>query len=96
MDILSTMQGRAPEHLMGKMTSCVFTRSMYAQPIGKMVYGTLSGRFTGRAAWVLSPSGPAACAFGLLSRKLFVNSKCQSLSREPQTGSEHSAIPIES
>lgn len=72
---ISVIQGRTPEHLMGKVMSYVFTLSMCAQPIGQSVYGALFDRFSDRAYWVLVPSGLIVCLIGFASRGFFARFK---------------------
>lgn len=68
---ISVIQARTPEHLMGKVMSCVFTLSMCAQPIGQIVYGALFDRFADSVYWVLIPSGLIVCAAGAASVRFF-------------------------
>lgn len=72
---ISVIQERTPEHLMGKIMSCVFTLSMCAQPAGQIIYGALFDRFSGSPYWVLIPSGLLVCIVGAISVKFFVNMK---------------------
>ncbi len=83
---ISIIQGRTPEHLMGKIMSCVFTLSMCAQPVGQMVYGALFDHFSSSAHWVLIPSGLVVCLIGLFSKGFFRNFEGQAPSgRTEQT-----------
>ncbi len=68
---ISIIQERTPEHLMGKVMSCVFTLSMCAQPVGQIIYGALFDQFTDSAYWVLIPSGVIVCLIGLFSTHFF-------------------------
>lgn len=68
---ISIIQGRTPEHMMGKVMSYVFTLSLCAQPVGQIVYGWLFDRFSHQAAWVLIPTGMIVCAIGAASRGFF-------------------------
>ena len=68
---ISVIQGRTPEHLMGKVMSYVFTLSLCAQPLGQLVYGGLFDRFSNRAYWVLISSGLLVCAIGFASVGFF-------------------------
>ena len=77
---ISTIQGRTPERLMGKVMSYVFTLSMCAQPIGQMVYGALFDLFFDRVYWVLVPSGIFVCVIGFASAGFFQNFEKQEAS----------------
>ena len=77
---ISTIQGRTPERLMGKVMSYVFTLSMCAQPIGQMVYGALFDLFFDRVYWVLVPSGIFVCVIGFASAGFFRNFEKQEAS----------------
>lgn len=68
---ISIIQGRTPDHLMGKVMSYVFTLSMCAQPVGQIIYGTLFDQFADSAYWVLIPSGLIVCLIGLGSARFF-------------------------
>ncbi len=68
---ISVIQQRTPEHLMGKVMSCVFTLSLCAQPVGQIVYGALFDHFSDRTYWVLIPSGLLVCVAGLASAGFF-------------------------
>ncbi|OUP48783.1 MFS transporter [Lachnoclostridium sp. An181] len=68
---ISIIQERTPQHLMGKVMSCVFTFSMCAQPVGQIVYGALFDRFSDSAYWILIPSGLIVCAIGMASTGFF-------------------------
>lgn len=68
---ITVIQARTPEHLMGKVMSCVFTLSMCAQPVGQILYGALFDRFARQPAWVLLPSGLVVCLVGLASAPFF-------------------------
>lgn len=69
---ISVIQQRTPEHLMGKVMSCVFTLSLCAQPVGQIVYGALFDHFSDRTYWVLIPSGLLVCVASLASAGFFV------------------------
>lgn len=43
--MMSFVQKHTPEHLVGKVISCVLTLSMCAQPIGQTIYGALIEQF---------------------------------------------------
>lgn len=43
--MMSYVQRQTPEHLVGKVISCILTLSMCAQPIGQAIYGALIERF---------------------------------------------------
>lgn len=68
---ISAIQARAPERLMGKVMSCVFTLSLCAQPLGQVVYGFLFDQFSQAVYWVLLPSGLALWAVGMGARHFF-------------------------
>lgn len=79
---ISIIQGRTPEHLMGKVMSYVFTLSMCAQPVGQIMYGTLFDQFAGSAYWVLIPSGLIVCLIGVVSKSFFLKFETQKISDE--------------
>lgn len=68
---ISIIQGRTPEHLMGKVMSYVFTLSMCAQPLGQIAYGALFDWFSDHPCWVLLPSGVLLCLIGAMSVSFF-------------------------
>lgn len=68
---ISAIQARTPEHLMGKIMSCIFTLAMCAQPAGQIIYGALFDWFSETPYWVLIPSGILVCTIGILSIKFF-------------------------
>lgn len=68
---ISIIQERTPEHLMGKIMSCVFTLSLCAQPLGQIVYGILFDGFSEDVYWVLIPSGIVVCMIGIASYGFF-------------------------
>ena len=70
---VTLIQGRTPEHLMGKVMSMVFTVSLCAQPAGQMVYGALFDRLSRSPGWVLLPSGLAVCAIGAASARFLAS-----------------------
>lgn len=70
---ISVIQARTPEHLMGKVMSCVFTLSLCAQPAGQIVYGLLFDWFSKQPERVLLPSGLVVCALGLGAAPFFRN-----------------------
>ena len=65
---ITLIQQRTPEHLMGKVMSCVFTLSMCAQPVGQVVYGALFDCFSDSVYWVLIPTGVLICLIALASQ----------------------------
>ena len=65
---ITLIQQRTPEQLMGKVMSCVFTLSMYAQPVGQLVYGALFDCFSDSVYWVLIPTGMLICLIAVASR----------------------------
>lgn len=68
---ISAIQARTPEHLMGKLMSCVFAISLCAQPLGQIVYGALFDRFCESPHWILIPSGALVCLIGVASAGFF-------------------------
>lgn len=70
--VISLIQQRTPQHLMGKVMSYVFTISLCTQPMGQIVYGALFDRFSGSVYGVLIPSGLLVCAIGLASYGFFL------------------------
>ena len=69
--MLSLAQGRAPSHLLGKMTAYIMTLTMCAQPVGQALYGVLFDRFAGSLYLPLIATALIAAAIGLASRGLF-------------------------
>lgn len=84
---ISIIQGRTPDHLMGKVMSYVFTLSMCAQPVGQIIYGTLFDQFTSSAYWVLIPSGFFVCLIGLASKSFFLKFETQKICKKIDTQS---------
>jgi len=84
---ISIIQGRTPDHLMGKVMSYVFTLSMCAQPVGQIIYGTLFDQFTSSAYWVLIPSGFFVCLIGLASKSFFLKFETQKICEKINTQS---------
>lgn len=70
---LSAIQERTPQHMTGKVMSCVFTISMCAQPLGQMVYGYLFDTFSESVWLVLLPTGVIICGIGWLSAGFFTD-----------------------
>lgn len=66
--VITLIQQRTPEQLMGKVMSCVFTLSMCAQPVGQLVYGALFDCFSDSVYWVLIPTGMLICLIAVASR----------------------------
>lgn len=92
---ISMIQDRTPEHLMGKVMSCVFTLSMCVQPLGQILYGVLFDLFSETAYWVLLPSGFLVCTAGIISNRFFQKLEKQNsapLTRSPIQSQEQDGI----
>lgn len=64
--MLSVVQGRTPEHLVGKVVACVMALSMCASPLGQVLYGAL---FQCLPAWAVMGAGALASGAVALGSK---------------------------
>lgn len=71
--IISIIQQKTPNYLIGKVMAYISTITMCAQPIGQMVYGFLFDRFNNSIYFVLIPTGIVVCTIGLLSKTIFTS-----------------------
>lgn len=69
--VLSYIQQKTPNHLLGKVMAYIATITMCSQPLGQMLYGLLFDGLSGAVYLVLIPTGIAICATGLLSIGFF-------------------------
>ncbi|MCI8869903.1 MAG: MFS transporter [Lawsonibacter sp.] len=67
--MLAFVQGRTPDHLVGKVISCVMALSMCASPLGQALYGTLFEHLPAWSAVAFSALGSGALA--LRARRVF-------------------------
>lgn len=67
--MISFVQSRTPEHLVGKVVSCVMALSMCASPLGQIIYGVL---FQCLPPWaVIAFSALASGGAALCARRIF-------------------------
>lgn len=60
--IVSLIQKRTPNHLIGKVMAYTSAVTLCAQPIGQIVYGFLFDRFSNMIYLCLIPTGVFVCA----------------------------------
>jgi MFS family permease len=63
--VVSLIQQRTPNNLIGKVMAYTSTITLCVQPIGQIVYGFLFDKFTNAVYFVLIPTGIIVCAVGL-------------------------------
>lgn len=71
--VISFIQQKTPNHLIGKVMAYASTITMCAQPAGQMVYGFLFDTFKNSVYFVLIPTGIIVCTIGLLSKTVFAS-----------------------
>ena len=69
--ILSVIQQKTPNHLLGKIMAYVSTVVMCSQPLGQALYGVLFDRFTSNVYILLIGSAIIIVFVGLLAKKSF-------------------------
>lgn len=63
--VVSIIQQRTPNHLIGKVMAYTSAITLCVQPIGQIVYGFLFDRFSSTVYLVLIPTGIIVCIVGL-------------------------------
>ncbi len=63
--MVSLIQHRTPDHLIGKVMAYTSTITLCIQPIGQIVYGFLFDKFSHAIYFVMFPTGIIVCAVGL-------------------------------
>lgn len=76
--VLSYIQQKTPNHLLGKVMAYISTITMCAQPLGQTIYGLLFDKFSNAVYLVLIPTGLILCVIGLLTAGFFgkLESEC--------------------
>jgi MFS family permease len=69
--VLSLIQQKTPQHLMGKVMAYISTIVMCAQPLGQIIYGFLFDIMRNSVFLVLIPSGLVVCIIGMSAVRLF-------------------------
>lgn len=69
--ILSVIQQKTPNHLLGKIMACVSTIVMCSQPLGQAVYGVLFDWFKDNVSVLLITTAIIVMVIGVLSKKTF-------------------------
>lgn len=69
--ILSVIQQKTPNHLLGKIMAYVSTVVMCSQPLGQALYGVLFDKFTTNVYILLIATAIMIATIGLLSKKTF-------------------------
>ncbi len=67
--IVSLIQQKTPNHLIGKVMAYTSAITLCVQPLGQIVYGFLFDRFQDTVSLVLLPTGILVCILGLWQRK---------------------------
>ncbi len=70
---LSVIQQKVSNELLGKIMSCVVTVTMFAQPLGQMVYGILFDKLSNKSFFILIPTSIVLCLIGIASKKVFAS-----------------------
>ena len=70
--VLSVIQQRTPNELLGKIMAYVMTISLCMQPLGQMVYGILFETFTEHIMWIMLGSAVSIVLISVLGRRTFV------------------------
>lgn len=70
--ILSYLQIIVPEHMVGKIISCVMCISGCAMPLGQAIYGVLLEMFVGKVYVIIFAALVILCVFAILTRKTYV------------------------
>lgn len=71
--ILSIIQQKTPNEILGKIMAYIATISLCAQPLGQAVYGVLFDYFAGSLCLILLITGIMTCILGLASKRTFHN-----------------------
>lgn len=69
--MMSYVQRNTPEHLVGKVVSCVLTLSMCAQPVGQVMYGNLIEQFPNHIYAIFLITALICVLITLVSKKVF-------------------------
>lgn len=70
--VLSVIQQRTPNELLGKIMAYVMTISLCMQPLGQMIYGILFETFTEHIIWIMLGSAVSIVLISVLGRRTFV------------------------
>lgn len=69
--MLSIIQQKTPNELLGKIMAYVVTIAICAQPLGQIVYGVLFDKFVSSLSLILALTGIATCVLGFSVRSVF-------------------------
>ena len=69
--VVSLIQQRTPNHLIGKVMAYTSTVTLCVQPVGQVVYGFLFDRFSNMISLCFIPTGVIVCAVGLSAMGFF-------------------------
>jgi MFS family permease len=69
--VLSLIQQKTPQHLMGKVMAYISAIVICAQPLGQIIYGFLFDSLNNAVYFVLIPSGLIVCIIGILATGFF-------------------------
>ncbi len=69
--MISYMQMLTPEHMLGKITSCVMCICMCSQPVGQAVYGFLIEHFKNQLSFIFLLAFIITTLIALTSKKIF-------------------------
>ncbi len=75
--IITHLQAETPNHLIGKVTSCVMALCMCAQPIGQAIYGILFEHFNAGSGVIILVSTILSMIISLATKNLFINIKLE-------------------
>lgn len=73
--MMSFVQSQTPEHLVGKVISCVLTLSMCAQPIGQVIYGNVIERFPNHIYIIFCIAALITVMITFISKSVFAATK---------------------
>lgn len=73
--MMSFVQSQTPEHLVGKVISCVLTLSMCAQPIGQVIYGNVIERFPNHIYVIFCIAALITVMITFISKSVFAATK---------------------
>lgn len=71
--VVSLIQQRTPNHMIGKVMAYTSVITLCVQPVGQIVYGFCFDRFHNAAYLVLIPTGIIVCVVGFAAAGLFKN-----------------------
>ena len=69
--MVSFIQQKTPNHLLGKVMSYTYAITLCVQPLGQVIYGLLFDKFSNAVYLVLIPTGIIVCIIGLSASGFF-------------------------